>query len=59
MNRAQHSISKRSQLSRGRNWLPIVDQWIGTSDTRIWQHDDSYDFDWSSTDPWTRRITQS
>jgi hypothetical protein len=41
---------------RRRTWMPVIDRGIGTVDTRLWQRDAGYDFDWQSTDPWTRRI---
>jgi hypothetical protein len=36
--------------------MPVTDNWIGTSDARLWQQSEGYDFDWQATDPWTRRI---
>jgi hypothetical protein len=62
MNSARKNFATRLQGRRHRgvrNWVPITDPWIGTGDHRLWQREDGYDFDWSSTDPWTRRITQS
>lgn len=41
---------------RRRSWMPVIDSHIGTIDTRLWQRDSEYDFDWQATDPWTRRI---
>jgi hypothetical protein len=59
MNRiSTHQATKRQTgRSRGsRNWMPVTDNWIGTSDSRLWQQSEGYDFDWQATDPWTRRI---
>ena len=47
---------RNSRSNHGRSWMPVVDNHIGSADTRLWQRDSEYDFDWQSTDPWTRRI---
>jgi len=47
-----------SRSTQRRSWMPVTDSQIGSIDTRIWQRDSEYDFDWQSTDPWTRRIVR-
>jgi hypothetical protein len=61
MNDTQRHRATKQQTPRrrgSRNWMPVTDDWIGTSDERLWQHTEGYDFDWHTTDPWTRRIAQ-
>jgi hypothetical protein len=62
MQNTRRTIAARRQGIRRRAvrcWMPVIDPWIGSDDHRLWRHQDGYDFDWSSIDPWTRRITQS
>ena len=42
--------------SNRRTWMPVIDHQIGSVESRLWQRDTEYNFDWQSTDPWTRRI---
>lgn len=49
-------VKTRSGARRSRSWMPVIDSQIGSADSRLWQRDSQYDFDWQSSDPWTRRI---
>ena len=49
-------MKARSTARGNRSWMPVIDRHIGSIDSRLWQRDSAYDFDWQSTDPWTRRI---
>jgi hypothetical protein len=49
-------MKRLNSRSRRRTWMPVIDRQIGSVESRLWQRDTEYDFDWQSTDPWTRRI---
>jgi hypothetical protein len=49
-------MKRNTRSSQRRSWMPVIDYYVGSADTRLWQRDSEYDFDWQSTDPWTRRI---
>jgi hypothetical protein len=49
-------MKRTNSRSSNRGWMPVTDNHIGSGDSRLWQRDSEYDFDWQSTDPWTRRV---